>query len=399
MLMQPHVTRLSYLFHRYVDRTIAVEERKEFMDLIRQEHHSEELNTLIDVAMKSNSADMDISSLRADELFELIMRTTAQEGQAKIISIKKPRFRWMAAASVAILIGAGCWFLFFNTPKEKVIAAAVKPKAPVIISPAGTKATLTLADGSVITLDNADNGTLAKQGNTQIIKMKDGSLTYKAAGAPGQDVSINTINTPKGGHYQVILPDGSLVWLNAASSLTFPTAFTGSSREVKLSGEAYFEISANKKMPFLVNVQQSVITVLGTNFNVNGYMDEDHINTTLLEGAVKFTNNSHDQRLRPGQQVLFRPADGSMQVQEADISQVMSWKNGFFEFENMDIKGIMRQISRWYDVDIIYGGNIADDLKLSGSISRKLSLQELQRLIEPNGVYFKIDGRKIFVGH
>ena len=172
----------------------------------------------------------------------------------------------------------------------------------------------------------------------------------KAAAASGQDISINTINTPKGGHYQIILPDGSLVWLNAASSLSFPTAFTGASREVKLSGEAYFGIAANKKMPFLVSVQQSVITVLGTHFNVNGYLDEDHINTTLLEGAVKFTNSRHDQRLKPGQQVLCTPADGSMHVQKADISQVMSWKNGFFEFENMDIKGIMRQISRWYDV-------------------------------------------------
>jgi transmembrane sensor len=192
------------------------------------------------------------------------------------------------------------------------------------------------------------------------------------------------------------LPDGTIVWLNAASSLKFPTSFAGSKRQVELTGEAYFEVTENKSMPFEVLTGETSVSVLGTHFNINAYADEASINTTLLEGAVKVHTGQAAKLLKPGQQSVFVNATGALSIQPADVDQAIAWKRGFFEFDNTDLQTIMRQISRWYDVDIVYQIQGSKAL-FGGGISRKLNLSEVLHLLEASGVYFKVENRKVTV--
>lgn len=393
--MQVPSSRLALLFKAYSEGSCSDNEKLELMALVRDPANAELLQALIEEAIKNGVADKDINELRAEEIFQKAIQPVTETA---IAPVKKINAWWIAAASIILLIGSAT-YLYFNGQKitNDTLASKTAHKQQ-IIPPASNKATLTLADGSVITLDHLADDTLALQGTTNIIRLDDGSILYKAGKSTDTSVTYNTITTPKGGQYQIILPDSTHVWLNAASSLRFPTSFNKAIRDVELSGEAYFEVKRNKSKPFLVSVQQSVVTVLGTSFNINAYSDEKDISTTLLDGSVKFKRDNSEQLLSPGEQVICTTSNNYMRVQDADIQQVMSWKNGFFEFENMALPVIMRQIARWYDVELVYEGPTSE-LKLSGGISRKLSLQDLQKLMEANGVLFKIEGKKLFIGH
>ncbi|HEY8916861.1 MAG TPA: FecR domain-containing protein, partial [Chitinophaga sp.] len=256
---------------------------------------------------------------------------------------------------------------------------------------------LTLADGSSITLDDAANGTLASQGNTRVIKLN-GKLSYNAADN-SQPLGYNTIATPRGGQYQVELPDGSLVWLNAASSLRFPTAFTGKDRRVEIVGEAYFEIAKNAAMPFFVKVKNAEVQVLGTHFNIMAYDEEEIVRTTLLQGSVRFVSGSSNQLLAPGQQSQME-RNGQVKIENSvDLSEVMAWKNGIFHFKSEDITTVMRQLSRWYDIDIVYQENEVND-RFNADIPRDTKLTDVLRVLELTGsVKFKTEGRKVIVMH
>lgn len=386
-------SRLKHLLNQYAEGVSTEAEKQELMELLRDPSNTSELEDFIKTAVTHGAGDRDVSAEKADEIFTKVLELTHP---FKRIIVN--RYRWLIAASVTLIVGLSTYFLFFNNNMGISYSVVKSPGKATTIAPASTKATLTLANGTIIPLDSISNESLAQQGGTKIVKLKDGTIQYKPGINTSSEIIYNTISTPKGGQYHVILPDGSHVWLNAASSLTFPASFANAPRHIELKGEAYFEVTKQSTKPFTVKVKESQITVLGTNFNINGYSDEKDINTTLLEGSIKFSYNNRDQLLKPGQQVLCIPENNSMTVQEADITQVMSWKNGFFEFENLELPVIMRQIARWYDVDIIYR-NINTDLKLSGGISRKLTLQDLQKLMEANGAPFKIEGRTIIVDH
>jgi len=288
-----------------------------------------------------------------------------------------------------------------NTIAQNTIAQ--KTTAKNDIAPGGNHALLTLSNGTTIVLDDAKNGKLVDQGNMKVVKLDSGMLAYYNNNKNDQTTVYNTISTPRGGQYQVKLPDGTLVWLNSASSLKFPTTFAGAKREVELSGEAYFEVVKNKAMPFKVAIvtpsgDGGEVTVLGTHFNINAYNDETSINTTLLEGSVKFTAGFVEKLLHPGQQSVFNTSSQTVKVQSVDVHQVIAWKDGFFEFDNTDLATIMRQLSRWYDVDISYQ-TINNKGLFGGGISRKLNLSEVLHLLETNGVQFKIEDRKVIVLH
>ena len=270
------------------------------------------------------------------------------------------------------------------------------------VSPGGDKAVLTLADGSTIVLDDAQNGTLAQQGNAKIIKF-DGKLSYDLTNKNPKEVVYNTITTPKGGQYQLELPDGSQVWLNASSSIHFPTSFVEKERRVEITGEAYFEVAPSispngggQKQPFIVGVNTSEVQVLGTHFNINSYSDEDDVKTTLLEGAVKFVNGATTSILKPGQQSQLAK-NGSIKVEsDVDVDKVIAWKNGLFDFENARIETVMRQLSRWYDVEIDYNGK-PDDLFIA-EMRRNIKLSDALKALELTGkVRFDIQGKKIIV--
>ena len=241
------------------------------------------------------------------------------------------------------------------------------------------------------------NGLLTQQGNTDVKKLG-GLLEYKAPASFIRDtvISYNTVSTPRGGQYQIVLSDGSKVWLNAASSIRFPTAFSGSLREVELTGEAYFEVAKNKEKPFQVKVRDMKIAVLGTHFNVKAYEDEAETKTSLLEGSVKIIQGKEAGLLKPGQQAVINFKDDKVKIATADMVEVIAWKNGLFRFEGANIETIMREIGRWYDVEIVYAGKVPMR-RFEGKINRNAGLSEVLRILELSNVKFSIAGKKIIV--
>jgi transmembrane sensor len=298
------------------------------------------------------------------------------------------------AAAVILVLGAGLLFYPKNKVSKPHLVKIRKAETPVL--PGSNRAVLTLSDGSNIDLDNSKDGLLCKQGGVKVDKLANGKLVYQNAGASTKSVIYNTITTPRGGQYQVVLSDGTKVWLNAASALKYPATFAGKERMVELSGEAYFEVAKNKNMPFKVSLNKMAIQVLGTHFNVNAYADEDAIKTTLLEGSVKLSSGNTTSFLKPGQQGVFARQE-NFRVNEVDVQEAVAWKNGYFIFDNENIQGIMRKISRWYDVDVDYSGKI-DEGDFGGTISRFKSVSGVLKSLELTGtVHFKMQGRRITV--
>jgi hypothetical protein len=300
-----------------------------------------------------------------------------------------------------ILITTGLFFYSNRTADDKIAAKVVETKDS-IITPGDDKAILTLSDGTKIILEDAKNGILANQAGVSIQKTSDGELLYSFSNSANtvapetkENIIYNKIETPVGGKYQVNLPDGSKVWLNSSSSLRFPALFNGNTREVELSGEAYFDVSKNKSKPFKVITKDQIVEVLGTQFNINSYSDEGPIKTTLIEGSVKIIYKDKVVLLSPGQQ--FQPKESVAAVVEADTEEVVAWKDGYFIFKNEDIKSIMRKVSRWYNVEVSYSGNIPE-VGFGGNISRSKDISEVLDVLQlTNAIHFKVEGRRITV--
>ncbi len=244
-------------------------------------------------------------------------------------------------------------------------------------------------------LDSTKNGIITSQGNVKVIKLDSGQLAYTPASGKGissSEISYNTISTPRAAQYQIVLSDGTKVWLNAASSLRYPTVFTGKDRQVVLTGEGYFEVAKNKEKPFHVQVGGLEVEVLGTHFNIMAYEDEDAIQTTLLEGSVKVIHNNQSDLLVPGREASLGRSSNQLTVGDANVQQAVAWKNGYFYFDKSDVKTIMRQVSRWYDLDIIYEAPVPD-MKFSGKIERGLPLSGIAHLLESGQIHFRIEGK------
>ncbi len=269
------------------------------------------------------------------------------------------------------------------------------------VAPGGNKATLTLADGTSILLDDAKNGELAHQHNTVISKSKEGQLHYlPSSTSDGTDLTenlFNTIITPRGGQFQLILSDGTKVWLNSISSLKYPAEFKGHERNVELTGEAYFEVAKNNKMPFIVNVGKTKVEVLGTHFNIMAYSDEKSSAITLLEGAVMISNKSVAKgiMLIPGQQAQIGK-DQLINVSKADVEQSVAWKDGYFQFSRNNIEDVMKQLGRWYDIEVVFEGNVPR-YELVGKIRRSVNLSQVLKILNHSNIKFRRDGRKIII--
>lgn len=325
--------------------------------------------------------------------------------------------RWVAAAAVITGISLTGWFWLHKTPATTPVAERPAPTAPQPdVLPGGDKALLTLADGSTIVLDDAQNGALAQQGAIAVQK-QGGRLIYNDSGlstndsllpTPDSRLTYNTITTPRGGQYAIVLSDGTRVWLNATSSMRYPTAFTGTERRVEITGEAYFEVAKASYskyrggregfVPFIVSVNgKQEVEVLGTHFNINAYDDEESIKTTLLEGKVKVSatqpetrNAKHETILSPGEQAQQTTNNKLQTTNKIDLDEVVAWKNGRFEFNGNTIQSVMRQLSRWYDVDIVYEGNLPE-ANFVGAIERKEKLSQAIKMLElTNVIRFKI---------
>lgn len=299
--------------------------------------------------------------------------------------------RWAAAAAVVLLVGAGAW-LVRDRRGHASAPPAIAIHAPDI--PPGTnKAILTLAGGRQVVLDSTGNGPIAQQGSVRIVN-RNGHLVYEGT---TDAVFLNKVATPRGGQYQFDLPDGSRVWLNAASSITFPTAFVGGERKVTLTGEAFFDVARDQRHPFVVEANGTHISVLGTSFDVMAYGDEEALRTTLVQGAVSVSRDGRDRLLAPGEQAIVRAGSPISVDAHADVDKAIAWKTGYFMFDDTDLKTLMREVSRWYDIDVVYG--VTDfSGKYGGRISRNSSLRQLTELLEGNNIYhYKIDGRKLIV--
>lgn len=311
--------------------------------------------------------------------------------------------RVSVAAAALLLLAPGAWLaLHSRTTARLAIATPTKNTSRTNdIAPGTNKAMLTLADGSTVTLDSARTGNLAKQGNAEVIKRGDGQLQYASTDAPPAAMVYNVLSTPRGGQYRLKLQDGTDVWLNASSSIRYPTAFLGKERRVEVTGEAYFEVAKNADMPFRVSVNDPAagkpteIEVLGTGFDVNAYKDEKDLRTTLLEGSVKVANGAGAETLKPSEQAISSGSQLKKMALE-NPEQTIAWKNGYFEFENADIPTIMRQISRWYDVDVEYQGKGSED-RFSGRFSRNVSLAVVLQILHTSGVQLLADDKKIVI--
>ncbi|HTI08209.1 MAG TPA: FecR domain-containing protein [Puia sp.] len=305
-----------------------------------------------------------------------------------------------AVAAVFILaLGTAVYLLSFPKPlkeRERTAPVAILKND---VAPGGNKAVLTLSDGSQIVLDSATEGVLSRQGNSKVLKLSNGQLAYTSNGRSLNDASqpvYNTISTPRGGQYQLVLADGTKVWLNASSSLRYPVAFSGKERSVRLTGEGYFEVAKNEAMPFKVNVNTMEVDVLGTHFNVNAYSDEPTVKTTLLEGAVKIVNEHSASILSPGEQAQVNKEGQFHITSQVDLDGIVAWKDGYFQFNQADLKSIMRQISRWYDVDIRYEGEIPER-KFGGEISRTSNMSEVLKILDMSQVHFRIEGKTLIL--
>jgi transmembrane sensor len=337
----------------------------------------------------------EISPEASRKLFKAIHDKIESESKSKKRRVIPLRRIAIAASVIGVLL-VSIFLLSDKIGKKGIVKSEIdQQRFKNDVLPGGDKATLTLADGSTIVLDDAQNGILAQQGNSKIIKL-DGKLSYDPTNKNSREIVYNTISTPKGGQYQLELPDGSQVWLNATSSIHFPTSFIGNERRIEVTGEAYFEIARDPNMPFIVSVNNAEVQVLGTHFNVNAYDDEDNVKTTLLEGSVKFVNDGNTNILKPGQQAQLTKEGMIKVVSNVDVDEVVAWKNGMFDFDNARIETVMRQLSRWYDVEIEYKGK-NDDLFIA-EMRRKINLSDALKALELTGkVKFDIQGKKIIV--
>lgn len=319
--------------------------------------------------------------------------------QPVVRRMTRVRTGWLAAACMAcLLLGAAYWL--FKSNREQPLLAGRRKQADSSFQqgskPVGNKALLTLADGSTIVLDSAQDGNIAQQGSTRVFKFN-GRLDYTSAVAGADSALFNSLSTPRGGQYAVTLPDGTRVWLNAESSIRFPTGFVGTRRRVEISGEAYFEVAKNKEKPFVVRVNEAEIQVLGTHFNVMAYREEPALKTTLLEGSVRFTSGGSASLLQPGQQLKMSNKGDIHISSNIDVEDVIAWKNGLFHFEGTDIKAVMRQLARWYNVKVIYAGTSPNE-SFHADIPRSATLPEALKALElTEKVQFAIEGETVIV--
>jgi transmembrane sensor len=316
--------------------------------------------------------------------------------QAKMRKKKATRVLVYAIATIAIGIIV---FVVLDTVKNNAPSVARSLPAQHDLAPGGNKAVLTLADGKKITLTGAQNGNVAKQGKVNITKTADGQLVYSRENHTSlqmDDAAVNTIETPRGGQYQLMLSDGSRVWLNAVSSLKYPADFSGNARVVELSGEGYFEVAKNALKPFHIKVNGADVQVLGTHFNINAYNDENKIKTTLLEGSVKITVQNNVAVLKPGQQGLWLGNSEIRILDAVNLTDATSWKSGLFSFHREDMQAIMRQVGRWYDVSVQYDGEAKKHF--TATIERNVPVSKLLKLLEGTGdVHFTILDKTIIV--
>ncbi len=385
------IPEIKRLLDKYKRNEISDEEYLQLMQEVADDAHTSAIKADIMETLYGKVPDMGLEGDEAAAMLSDIFQTGAADARRlRVARRRRLVYSSLAAAVIGGMIVTGVYVS--QSGKKAAPVLAVHAKA---LLPGSDKAMLTLADGTVIPLDSANNGALAKQGNTQIMN-RNGALSYNSGGQ-SSEVMYNTVATPHGGQYQLTLADGSRVWLNAASSIRFPTAFTGRGREVEITGEAYFEVAQQADMPFRVKVHNVEVNVLGTSFNIMAYQDEQFIKTTLVDGAVQLKHGDNASVLKPGLQASLSAKDDHFKIGQADMEETLAWKEGKFRFRNTNIRTIMRQLSRWYDIEVSYEGDMSD-IDLTGVISRREEAGKLLKALEATQrVQFAVNGNNVTV--
>ncbi len=398
-----HIERIAGLIIKYHREKISKREYRELMawcDL--SEANRKLLERLSDPNYLRDKLKVlpDMQSLKEAGWKKIIAAISAEDEDPYTAVIPASRINWsryVVAASLAGVLAVGVWlYVKYSSVAKTNMPLSLASNFKNDVKPGSDKALLTLSDGSTVVLDSIGSGTIAQQGNTKIVKVDNGRLAYNALNEKPGEITYNTLTTPAAGQFQVALPDGSKVWLNNASSLRYPVAFTGKVREVELKGEAYFEIAHNAAQPFKVRVGTMLVDVLGTSFNIAAYEDESHVKTTLLTGGVRVSEGAVNTLLKPGEQVQVNAAGEFSAPQEVDAEGVIAWKNGLFHFERADIHTVMKMLARWYDVDVFYEGPVTSHL-FGGDLQRNLNLSQVLEILQKNQVHFSLEGKKITV--
>lgn len=385
---------IAILFRKYLNNECTQEEAAALMAFIRSSKNRGLVQSLLDDHLSDEEDKGGMYREQTDRIFKrLNLNEDVEEVEGKSRNI---RLRFLKTAAAVVLILASAWIIVITRSSAEKEVTATRMAQDVL--PGGNKAVLVLSDGQQVKLDSLQTGNPGSDDGAVIQKSADGHLVYFVADN-NKLKGLNTIKTPRGGQYEVVLPDGSKVWLNAASSITYPAAFNAGERRVILTGEAYFEIASlwrnNKKVPFVVETGKQKIEVLGTRFNVNAYDDETGIKTTLVEGKVKVTTENETVILNPNQQ--FNLGAEGISTKKVDVEPVIDWKNGDFLFADEDLESVMRKVARWYNVELIYDSEIPEE-RLSGQISRSRNLSEVLRMLELSGdTKFRIEDGAVHI--
>lgn len=397
------VREKAKLVEKYLDGNLSPEEKTTLDEWINESPENKELFEKL----------TDKGSLTAlmKEYYEAhTRRNDAQRRTNEMVfgaapAVVRPMFNLLkkiaVAAAVILVIGVGGYMWYSNYNKEKPAPQAQVEQQQKHDAPPGKyRAMLTLSDGTQVALDSTA-GTFAQQGNASLVS-RDGKLIYEKGQTKDKAALYNTLSTSRGEMYVVTLSDGTKVWLNSASSIHYPVIFTGSERKVVITGEAYLEVAKNPKQPFIAQVKGMEIEVLGTHFNINSYTNEPAMKTTLLEGKVRVRSEDNSQMiLAPGEQAVLRKSGHEKVVlsktKDVDVEEEVAWRFGYFQFVNADLKTVMRQLERWYNVEVVYQGNVSNDLELIGKIPRAMHLSKVLDLLQTQQVHFKIEGHKIIV--
>ncbi|MBV7533023.1 FecR family protein [Chitinophaga sp. sic0106] len=388
--------RLRQLFQQYYNKTISPQGEQELFALMADPALEEEVKALILDSYHSGELDVMPEAASGAVLNVILQISSGEESRPapKTMYRRLPAVVWTSAASVALLLVAGIYFWLRPSKTPPVVAANPKP----VMAPSQGTAMLTLADGRQISLDSLQNGLITTDAGADIA-FKDGELLYDSKSGQAAPDARNTISTPNGRQFRVVLSDGTQVWLNAASTLRYPAVFPENERSVEITGEAYFEVAANSRAPFRVTVpNQAEVQVLGTHFNVNAYPDIASIKTTLVQGAVRVraTTTNASVVMSPGQQARMTGNSDHIAVEKADVDNVMAWKNGLFNFNGLKLKEVMNELARWYDVEVVYEKNIPD-IRFFGELSRSLSLQDMIMALEESKVKVRLEGKRKLV--
>ena len=392
--MSQNQTRLQYLYSQFIKDEASVEEVREFWELMRH-------------AGNEHPIKRSVFELYGDQVPEEIERKDwgghlkRIMAQPETIPGKFVYTKWWAAASVILLMGIFSYFYFGSNdaPPEAMPPVIVKTEPKDIAPPASNRATITLADGQKIFLDSMTNGILARQNNVELKKTGDGQVSYGSSTTDaGNELIYNTLSNPRGSKViDIRLSDGSHLWLNSGSSVTFPVAFRNDERKVTITGEAYFEIAHDPAKKFIVTANNLTTEVLGTHFNVYAFDDIEYKKVTLLQGSVKVISGDQSSLIKPGEQAV-EIAQGRLKTnRNVNVEEVIAWKNEMFNFNDANIKDIMKEVSRWYDVDVEYKGNFSD-MNFGGNMSRQKNVSELlKRLEATKTVRFEVVGKTITI--